>query len=140
MLVLSRRPAEKILFPSLNATVEILSIKPKLVRLGIEAPPAVVVLRGEIRPSPEGPPAHAPAVETDARHPRHLVRERLNSLVVGLALLRRQVQAGLSAGAVATLEKMDGELEALRGQLDSLWEDSTEMRPVSPLTARVRAC
>ena len=140
MLVLSRRPAEKVLFPSLNVTVEVLSIKPKLVRLGIEAPPAVVVLRGELRPQPEGPPAPAPGAEAGAGRHRPLLRDRLNNLVLGIALLRRQLQAGLGAGALATLEKMDAELDALRRQLDSLWDDPTEMSPRPQLTGRVRPC
>ena len=59
MLVLSRRPAEKIVFPGTNITVQVIAVKGNRVRLGIEAPPQVTVLRAEVRngeggPSPEG--------------------------------------------------------------------------------------
>ena len=49
MLVLSRRSSEKILFPSINAVVQVLSIKGGAVRLGIDAPPEVTILREELR-------------------------------------------------------------------------------------------
>ena len=48
MLVLSRRLGQKILFPGLNLSIRIVSCKGKGVRLGIEAPPEVLVLRGEL--------------------------------------------------------------------------------------------
>jgi carbon storage regulator CsrA len=55
MLVLSRRLHEKIVFPGLNITVQVLSTASGVVRLGIEAPPDVAVLREELvgRPRPE---------------------------------------------------------------------------------------
>jgi carbon storage regulator CsrA len=48
MLVLSRRPNEKIVFPSLGITIQVAEIKKGRVRLGIEAPPEVKVLRDEL--------------------------------------------------------------------------------------------
>jgi carbon storage regulator CsrA len=68
MLVLSRRLHEKIVFPGLNITVQVLSCKAGVVRLGIEAPPDIPVVRnelvGRIRPqesrrvsSPQAEPA-----------------------------------------------------------------------------------
>jgi carbon storage regulator CsrA len=48
MLVLSRRPNEKIIFPGLGITVQVAEIKGGRVRLGIEAPPEVKVLREEL--------------------------------------------------------------------------------------------
>jgi carbon storage regulator CsrA len=55
MLVLSRRLSQKVVLPGLNVTVQVVSIKPGVVRLGIEAPPAVKVLRGELlgKPAPD---------------------------------------------------------------------------------------
>jgi carbon storage regulator CsrA len=48
MLVLSRRLHEKVVFPGLNVTVQVVAIKPGVVRIGIEAPPDVAVVREEI--------------------------------------------------------------------------------------------
>jgi carbon storage regulator CsrA len=49
MLVLSRRMQEKIYFPALNVTVRVVSVNGGRVRLGIEAPPEVIVLREEVQ-------------------------------------------------------------------------------------------
>jgi carbon storage regulator len=48
VLVLSRRLGEKIVLPGLGITLQVVSIKGNVVRLGIEAPPDVKVLRGEL--------------------------------------------------------------------------------------------
>ena len=49
MLVLSRRVREKIYFPALNVTVQVVGVTHGRVRLAIEAPPDVTVLRDELR-------------------------------------------------------------------------------------------
>ena len=54
MLVLSRRLHEKIQFPGLNITVQVVAIKPGVIRIGIEAPPEVRVVREEILEQPPG--------------------------------------------------------------------------------------
>ena len=48
MLVLTRRPNESIVFPNLGITVVVLEVRGNSVRLGIEAPPYVSVLRSEL--------------------------------------------------------------------------------------------
>jgi carbon storage regulator CsrA len=48
MLVLSRRVHERVVFPDLEITVQVLEIKGDRVRLGFEAPAAVAILRGEL--------------------------------------------------------------------------------------------
>jgi two-component system, OmpR family, response regulator len=48
VLVLSRRLHESIVLPGLGITVRVVSIKPGVIRLGIEAPPDVPVLREEL--------------------------------------------------------------------------------------------
>ena len=48
MLVLTRRPHEKIVLPSLGVTIQVVSIKGGSVRIGIEAPPDVQVMREEL--------------------------------------------------------------------------------------------
>jgi len=48
MLVLSRKPGERILIGS-DVTVTVLDVSGKLVKIGIEAPGSIPVLRAEIR-------------------------------------------------------------------------------------------
>ena len=48
MLVLSRRRGEKIVLPDLGTTIQVLDIRRGVVRLGIAAPPEVLVLRQEV--------------------------------------------------------------------------------------------
>jgi carbon storage regulator CsrA len=48
MLVLSRRQGEKIVLPGLGVTIQVVAIKPGIVRIGIEAPPEIPILRQEI--------------------------------------------------------------------------------------------
>jgi carbon storage regulator CsrA len=48
MLVLSRRLHERIQFPGLNISIQVVAIKSGVIRLGIEAPPDVSVLREEL--------------------------------------------------------------------------------------------
>ena len=48
MLVLSRRPREKIVLPGLGITVQVVALKGNSVRLGISAPDDVRVLRQEV--------------------------------------------------------------------------------------------
>jgi carbon storage regulator CsrA len=48
MLVLSRRSSEKIVLPSLGVTIQVVAIKSGVVRLGIEAPPDISIVREEL--------------------------------------------------------------------------------------------
>jgi carbon storage regulator CsrA len=48
MLVLARQRHEKIVLPTPRLTSEVVAIKPGVVRLGIEAPRALSVLREEL--------------------------------------------------------------------------------------------
>jgi carbon storage regulator CsrA len=48
MLVLSRRVNETVVFHELGVTVRVLRVKGGVVRLGVEAPPAVPIVRGEL--------------------------------------------------------------------------------------------
>jgi carbon storage regulator CsrA len=122
MLVLSRRLLEKVLFPGLNIALQIVSVKGNQVRLGIEAPPGVLVLREELQgrsamPAEPSPPAES--TESQVRALRHLVRNRLNVTSLGLGLLRQQARAGLIDELERTITKMEEEMQMLRQRLES---------------------
>ena len=48
MLVLSRRPDEQIVFPELGISINVTRTKGNQVRLGIQAPETIRILRGEL--------------------------------------------------------------------------------------------
>jgi carbon storage regulator len=49
MLVLSRRESEQIVIPELGITLQVIRIKGNSVKIGIDAPPNIRVLRGELQ-------------------------------------------------------------------------------------------
>jgi carbon storage regulator CsrA len=108
MLVLSRRNKEVIRFPEVGISVEILRIKGSTVRVGIDAPVEISVVRGEL----------------DDRAPRqtirkislpggddHKLRNQLNSLTIASALIKKLVEAGRTSEACSQLEAALGRLE-----------------------------
>jgi carbon storage regulator CsrA len=117
MLVLSRKPHEKVLFPSLGTAVEVVSVKGNVVRLGIQAPPGLTVLRAELlgQPGEAQPPGLLPA---DCEL-RHRLNNRLSAASVGLALLRKQHQHGLKDELDATIDRIDREIRALHRDLEA---------------------
>ncbi len=132
MLVLSRRPNEKIVLPTINTTVQVVSIRPGLVRLGIEAPPEVTVVREELAqgsaPRTPPPPANAVTGKT-LRELNHLVRNQVNVASVGLALVRRQLRAGMTEASEATLAKIHQEFQALQQQVEQTVAQAVPRRP-----------
>lgn len=99
MLVLSRGPTEKIVFPNLNITVEILRIAGNRVRVGVDAPKDIRVLRHELVDEQSDTDA-----ATRQSHSRHEFRNRLNAANLSLHLLQRQLDAGLAEEADTTLQ------------------------------------
>jgi carbon storage regulator CsrA len=109
MLVLSRRLNERILLPTVPAAVQVVSIKPGVVRLGIEAPSQVPVLREELRPLPPAQPPPGAAAGA-------ALAEGLSAASARLALLRRQLGPALPPAAVETLRSLEADLQALQGR------------------------
>jgi carbon storage regulator CsrA len=139
MLVLTRRTNEKVLFPDFNAAVQVLSVKGNHVRLGIEAPQAVRVLRGELQDTAVNtaqqqlPSPTDLALEARMRQLNHLLRNRLNVAGLGLALLARQLQGGLLQDGQATLDRIHEDFELLRARLEGEADD--EKMPVPAVRA-----
>lgn len=117
MLVLSRRPEEKVLLPTVPAVIKVISSQTGLVRLGIEAPSHVPILREELSRTARGTsfPATAPG---DLLSPdlRHSIRNRVYNLTLGLTLLRIQL-SDCDPIARRTLDGLEEELRLLRGQI-----------------------
>lgn len=114
MLVLSRRPGEKIVFPALETSVQLISVKAGVVRVGIDAPDHIAVFREEVLKR-DGLQAATPAAgRTAADQFLHFLNNRLNASSIGVALLRRQMELGLTGEMAGTLDKIDDALRALQ--------------------------
>ena len=72
MLVLSRRLTEKLYFPGIRLIIHVLSVRRGAVRLGIEAPPEVTILREEV----QSPPAAGQLPGTETAGGAHDVTRR----------------------------------------------------------------
>jgi carbon storage regulator CsrA len=132
MLVLSRKPNERIVFPAINTSVQIVSIKSGVVRVGIDAPHNVAVFREELLPA-EG--ITALALPRNLRELRHAIRNRLNAGGIGLALLRRQIENGRYDECEATLRTLEREFHAMQEKVAEL---TTPPKPAAQPPARSR--
>ena len=129
MLVLSRRPDQRIDFPSLGISVEVLRVSGKNVRLGVKAPPEIRVVRNEIADSElYGDPSGSNKLSPDVVHS---IRNRLNAAVLGLHLLQRQVEGESTDNAEDTIQKILYELGTLSGEVEQARQPA-EKTPESP--------
>ena len=114
MLVLSRRPDEKILLPTVPALIKVISSNSSLVRLGFEAPVNVPILREELaRGERRSPPSANDDCEAGLEPDRNTVRGRLNNLTLELTLLRLQMGDG-DPIIRQTLDEINRGLQTLR--------------------------
>ena len=134
MLVLSRGRNDKVVFPTLGISVEILRVAGNKVRLGIEAPHEVPVHRHEIseriaaQENSEAGVSDAghnavikmPGVATEPllREMNHAIRNRLNAAALGLHLLHRKLETDDLSDAEATIFKIFNELKAIEVQME----------------------
>jgi carbon storage regulator CsrA len=118
MLVLSRKPKETIVFPNLGIKLEIVRIAGGKVRVGIDAPLDVAVLRGElckrIGAEPDSAKSESGAAE---KSPEHHLRNRLHTARLGLKLLEKQLAAGMFDEAEETLNRALGIFQLLDSEL-----------------------
>jgi len=138
MLVLSRRPDEKILLPTVPAVFKVLSSQTGLVRLGIEAPAHVPILREELtrsdRLSLRASRSTGEKASSEGSS-RHVVRNHLNNLNLALTLLRMQMSDG-APNLIHTLDGIQEELRVLReiliGESDgSVSADTLAISPIA---------
>jgi carbon storage regulator len=121
MLVLSRKPNEKILLPALDIAVQVVSINKSSVRLGIEAPPHVTVIREELTKKGSWPriPTARPATSAADADLAQLLGNRLRIAGTGLRQLRQLVQSGNCDEVLEVLGKLEEDFELLRRRIDS---------------------
>ena len=105
MLVLSRRPDEKILLPTIPVLIKVISSNNGLVRLGFDAPADVPILREELTLGDAGTPAEPEEAQT--------LRQRVGSLTLAVAMLRIQLK-DCDPLVRKTLDRLEEEIQGLR--------------------------
>lgn len=112
MLVLSRRADEKIVFPGLGISLTVLRVKGSVVKVGVEAPRQVKVLRDEVSPSDLMADLDSPLLQQLLKSApptvRHEFLNRLSKVTVALELLRK-----LAGGSRIVEQAADLDGEAL---------------------------
>lgn len=114
MLVLSRGPKEEILFPKLGITVKVVRISGNRVRLGVEAPQDVNVIRAELAGAQFDELPSSPVTTSTASH---RLRNRLHAAQLALQLASEMIDRGMNDSALATLSKSLREFDQIESEL-----------------------
>ena len=125
MLVLSRKENDKLLLPTLNISIEVVRIQGNSVRLGIDAPQDVPILRHEIADlkSIEFAPDEQTANQRTATLAK-AIRNRTNSCANALNLLHEHVDGDIAAQSL--IVDVYNELRALEQDTKSALDESAE--------------
>jgi carbon storage regulator CsrA len=131
MLVLSRKETEKVLFPHLGIAVQILRVAGGKARLGIEAPDDVSVVRREIA-SEDQLAEFAQQLSQSAASGSHKLRNELQTVLLGLCLIQKQLACNL-------IEEAEETLGDLISHMRSLESESVPVSRQNSVAARRRA-
>jgi carbon storage regulator CsrA len=133
MLVLSRKEDQKVHFPGLGITVQILRVKGSSVHLGIDAPLEVRIIRDELNgnSSPQASRSHVIRLPQALRHE---LRNELNSLSIALHLFKEEMDAGYVDDAEATFDRLVEHLERVSNN-GALSREGTSIAKTNESTA-----
>lgn len=134
MLVLTRKENQKVCFPSLGITVQILGVKGSSVRLGVDAPLEVRIVRDELDdngPDKRPPRAHVIHLPQNLRHE---MRHELNSLSIALHMFKEKLDDGYYEDAEVTFDRLVEHIERL-GANQALSPQGTSASEVTDSTA-----
>ena len=124
MLVLSRGTNDRIVFPSLGISVEVLKVNGSRTSLGIDAPKDIQVIRHELLEDERDVFQGKAAKQSDAVHD---VRNRVNRATLKLQLAARFFAAGETEKGLASMSKGMAELGEIDQGVESVQQPSKEM-------------
>lgn len=138
MLVLSRRQDQKILFPALGITIEVLGMQGRNVKLGVDAPPSVRVIRDELSAQLKGWDSEAretigqPTESAEEKSSRHQTNNRLNAISLKLQIGEKLFKRGETERGLAQIESVLNELADLDQHAKKTAGKLNQQVPVSP--------
>jgi carbon storage regulator CsrA len=113
MLVLSRKASDKVLFPTVGITVEVLSVRGNTTRLGIDAPPEIPICRHEIADLKSIEFAEDEASTLKLSRLANTVRVRLDAAATALNQLHQQFDGDADSTVQELIIDVYRELKAL---------------------------
>lgn len=113
MLVLTRRTKDKILFPQLGITVHFIRVQSGQVKVGVDAPRDIRILRDEIHSPAEVSAVSERQLSRLPKEVRHGIRNELHQVSVGLHLYKELVSANLLTEAEETFADIQKALQRL---------------------------
>lgn len=129
MLVLSRRENQRFCFPNLGISVSVLRTAGKVVRLGIDAPKEIRVVREEVMDSCEesqSPVQPMTGNSMTSKEERHEFRNRLNSATLGLQVLQQRLEQDDTDDLESLVYRIFENLQDLNTQLDAQRQRPTD--------------
>ena len=113
MLVLSRKEDQKVCFPGLGITVQVLGVRGSSVRLGVDAPIEVRIVRDELdEEGPDKPPPRSHIIRLP-QNLRHELRNELNSISIALHLFKQELAQGYIENAEVTFDRLVEHVERI---------------------------
>ncbi len=137
MLVLSRKLREKIVLPTVHTAIQVMDIKGGVVRLGIEAPPEVTILREEVAGRAaewnrqEAPPPNRTAANGSCDPLTSQMLDRLKVTGMGLGLLRLHLDAGSMEDARALIAALQDDFQLLLHGVEGGAQGSAPQTPAA---------
>ncbi len=133
MLILTRREREKILFPTLGVSIEVLRVQGNKTRLGIDAPADIPVLRHELtdRKTIELTPEDG-STRRQLCDLAHLVRQRLDRAASALNQLHQELDNTRDVHVQKIVMRLYRDLESLEREANRLieWTDTAKATTV----------
>ena len=116
MLVVARNENDRIVFPQLGISVEVIQLNRSQVKLGIEAPRSVRVIRDELLEKEEASSssnAEEAAIDIATRMAKHDFSNKLNRAMLKLQLAAKMLEKGESNPGLERLTSGIADLSAL---------------------------
>lgn len=133
MLVLSRKESDRIVFPTLGISVEVLRIQGNTARLGIDAPPDIPVLRHEIADLKALLFSADQDTNQQLRELVHAVRGRLDVAAAQLNELHRHFEETGDEKAQRLVLEVFGQLRSLEAEATSAIDPEHKQRATRAL-------